>query len=99
MNTSRRARSKTPEPTIDFIEVGWKNASGTVPNRLDDLMGEAANVQQPAPELAGTTSQRAERVFACGGSLWPHRQFQVVPRGSASDVRRCRMISSFVTRT
>ena len=29
----------------------WKNASGTVPNRLDDLMGEAANVQQLAPEL------------------------------------------------
>ena len=29
----------------------WRNASGTVPNRLDDLMGEAANVQQLAPEL------------------------------------------------
>ncbi len=29
----------------------WKNAAGTVPNRLDDLMGEAANVQQLAPEL------------------------------------------------
>jgi hypothetical protein len=29
----------------------WKNASGTVPNRLDDLMGEAANVQQLSPEL------------------------------------------------
>jgi hypothetical protein len=29
----------------------WKNASGTVPNRLDDLMGEASNVQQLAPEL------------------------------------------------
>jgi hypothetical protein len=29
----------------------WKNASGTVPNRIDDLMGEAANVQQFAPEL------------------------------------------------
>src|SRR5438552_4894099 len=29
----------------------WKNASGSVPNRLDDLMGEAANVQQLAPEL------------------------------------------------
>jgi hypothetical protein len=28
-----------------------KNLSGTVPNRLDDLMGEAANVQQLAPEL------------------------------------------------
>lgn len=29
----------------------WANASGTVPNRLDDLMGEAANVQQLAPEI------------------------------------------------
>ena len=27
-----------------------KNLSGTVPNRLDDLMGEAANVQQLQPE-------------------------------------------------
>lgn len=29
----------------------WKNVSGTVPNRIDDLMGEAANVQQLAPEV------------------------------------------------
>lgn len=29
----------------------WKNAGGTVPNRLDDLMGEAANAQQMSPEL------------------------------------------------
>jgi hypothetical protein len=29
----------------------WKNASGTVPNRIDDLMGETANVQQMSPEL------------------------------------------------
>ncbi len=29
----------------------WKNASGTVPNRIDDLMGEAANIQQLAPEV------------------------------------------------
>jgi hypothetical protein len=28
-----------------------KNISGSVPNRLDDLMGEAANVQQLAPEV------------------------------------------------
>ena len=28
-----------------------KNFSGTVPNRLDDLMGEAANVQQLQPEV------------------------------------------------
>jgi len=27
-----------------------KNLSGTIPNRLDDLMGEAANVQQLSPE-------------------------------------------------
>jgi hypothetical protein len=29
----------------------WKNAGGTVPNRIDDLMGEAANVQQMSPEI------------------------------------------------
>ena len=29
----------------------WKNASGTVPNRIDDLMGETANVQQMSPEI------------------------------------------------
>ena len=28
-----------------------KNLGGTVPNRLDDLMGEAANVQQLSPEI------------------------------------------------
>jgi hypothetical protein len=28
-----------------------KNIAGTVPNRLDDLMGEAANIQQLAPEI------------------------------------------------
>ena len=28
-----------------------KNLSGVIPNRLDDLMGEAANVQQLSPEL------------------------------------------------
>src|SRR6266849_201900 len=28
-----------------------RNLSGVVPNRLDDLMGEAANVQQLSPEL------------------------------------------------
>lgn len=29
----------------------WANASGVVPNRLDDLIGEVANVQQLRPEL------------------------------------------------
>lgn len=29
----------------------WANAAGTVPNRIDDLMGEAANVQQMSPEI------------------------------------------------
>jgi hypothetical protein len=28
-----------------------KNLAGTLPNRLDDLMGEAANVQQLSPEI------------------------------------------------
>ena len=29
----------------------WANASGVVPNRIDDLIGEVANVQQLRPEL------------------------------------------------
>jgi hypothetical protein len=29
----------------------WRNASGTVPNRIDDLMGESANAQQLSPEI------------------------------------------------
>jgi hypothetical protein len=29
----------------------WKNAGGTIPNRLDDHMGEVANVQQLRPEI------------------------------------------------
>ncbi|MFN8504274.1 hypothetical protein [Kouleothrix sp.] len=29
----------------------WANPGGTVPNRIDDLMGETANVQQMSPEI------------------------------------------------
>lgn len=29
----------------------WSNASGTIPNRIDELMGETANVQQMSPEI------------------------------------------------
>ena len=29
----------------------WRNAAGTVPNRLDDHMGELANIQQMRPEI------------------------------------------------
>src|SRR5438105_1669239 len=29
----------------------WKNAAGTIPNRLDDHMGEIANIQQLRPEM------------------------------------------------
>jgi len=29
----------------------WKNAAGTIPNRLDDHMGEIANIQQLRPEI------------------------------------------------
>src|SRR5262249_26133975 len=29
----------------------WKNAPGTIPNRLDDHMGEIANIQQLRPEI------------------------------------------------
>lgn len=29
----------------------WRNAAGTIPNRIDDHMGEIANVQQLRPEI------------------------------------------------
>jgi hypothetical protein len=54
------ARSKDWDVAYDFagkrrllvsLKSIWKNASGTVPNRIDDLMGEAANVQQMSPEI------------------------------------------------
>ena len=54
------ARSKDWDVAYDFagkprllisLKSIWKNASGTVPNRLDDLMGEAANIQQMSPEV------------------------------------------------
>lgn len=54
------ARSKDWDVAFDFagkprlllsLKSIWANASGTVPNRLDDLMGEAANVQQRSPEV------------------------------------------------
>jgi len=54
------ARSKDWDVAYDFagkprllisLKSIWKNASGSVPNRLDDLMGEAANVQQMSPEV------------------------------------------------
>lgn len=54
------ARSKDWDIAFDFagkprllisLKSIWKNVSGTVPNRLDDLMGEAANVQQMSPEV------------------------------------------------
>lgn len=46
----------------------WKNAQGTVPNRIDDHMGEIANVQQLSPEIVigyvvlfDTTADRTRR--------------------------------------
>lgn len=54
------ARAKDWDVAYDFagkrrllvsLKSIWKNASGTVPNRIDDLMGEAANVQQMSPEI------------------------------------------------
>lgn len=54
------ARSKDWDVGFDFagkprlllsLKSIWSNASGTVPNRIDDLMGEAANVQQRSPEV------------------------------------------------
>ncbi len=54
------ARSKDWDIAYDFagkfrllisLKSMWRNAEGTVPNRLDDLMGEVANVQQIRPEI------------------------------------------------
>lgn len=54
------AREKDWDVAYDFagkkrllvsLKSIWKNASGVVPNRLDDLMGETANVQQFSPEI------------------------------------------------
>jgi hypothetical protein len=54
------AREKAWDVAYDFagkrrllvsLKSIWKNAGGTVPNRIDDLMGEAANVQQLSPEI------------------------------------------------
>lgn len=41
---------KKPRLLVSMKSI-WANVSGTVPNRLDDMMGEAANVQQLAPEV------------------------------------------------
>src|SRR5947209_7428353 len=52
----------------------WKNASGTVPNRLDDLMGESANAQQMSPELVTgyvmLFDTSADTVRSEDGRLW-----------------------------
>jgi hypothetical protein len=50
-----------------------KNLSGVVPNRLDDLMGEAANVQQLSPELVigyVVLMDEAEDTPRRGGGTW-----------------------------
>ncbi|MEM6286758.1 MAG: hypothetical protein AAF845_06340 [Bacteroidota bacterium] len=54
------ARTKNWDVAYNFVEKPrllislksvWKNASGSVPNRIDDLIGESANVQQRSPEV------------------------------------------------
>jgi hypothetical protein len=50
-----------------------KNLRGVVPNRLDDLMGEAANVQQLSPELVigyVVLMDQAEDKPRRGGGTW-----------------------------
>lgn len=76
------ARSKDWDVAFNFagkprllisLKSMWKNIPGTVPNRLDDLMGEAANVQQMSPEVVTgylmlfDKSQDAER---SDGKMW-----------------------------
>lgn len=52
----------------------WKNAAGTVPNRLDDHMGELANVQQMRPEIVigyvVVFDVQADSVRAADGLTW-----------------------------
>lgn len=54
------AREKDSDVAYEFagkfrllisLKSMWRNAAGTVPNRLDDHMGELANVQQMRPEI------------------------------------------------
>jgi hypothetical protein len=54
------AREKTWDVAYEFtgkfrllvsLKSMWKNAAGTIPNRLDDHMGETANIQQLRPEV------------------------------------------------
>jgi len=60
LRVSGLAREKTWDVAHEFagkfrllisLKSMWKNASGTVPNRLDDHMGEIANIQQLRPEI------------------------------------------------
>ncbi|HTV32123.1 MAG TPA: hypothetical protein VME69_03350 [Methylocella sp.] len=51
-----------------------KNLAGTVPNRLDDLMGEAANVQQLSPEIVigyvVIMDEKADTLRRDGSGTW-----------------------------
>jgi hypothetical protein len=62
----------------------WKNASGTVPNRIDDLIGEAANVQHLSPEIViGYILLFDAQADACrreDGLLWSEYFEQAVKR-------------------
>ena len=50
-----------------FIKSILRNLAGTVPNRLDDLMGEVANVQQLSPEIVvGYVVIMDEKETPCG---------------------------------
>jgi hypothetical protein len=60
LRVSGLARIKTWDVAYEFagkfrllisLKSMWKNAKGTIPNRLDDHMGEIANIQQLRPEI------------------------------------------------
>ncbi len=60
LRVSGLAREKTWDVAYEFagkfrllisLKSLWKNASGTIPNRLDDHMGEISNIQQLRPEI------------------------------------------------
>lgn len=87
------ARSKKWDVAYDFagkprfllsLKSIWRNAGGTVPNRIDDLMGETANVQQLSPEVVVgyilLFDAKADSVRREDGLYWSERFEHAVKR-------------------
>lgn len=87
------ARSKNWDLAYDFagkprllisLKSIWSNAGGTVPNRIDDLMGETANIQQMSPEIVVgyilLFDAKADTVRQKDGLSWSQHFENVVKR-------------------